>query len=450
MPELYPHQITGADWLAERSRACLFDEQGLGKTITAIVAADQVQARRVLVLTPAVVLWNWAREWGIWSPSRRVCVIHNSMMRPDPTASVFITTHGLLIRESVRAHLLRWHWDVCIVDEAHLFRTRTTQRAQVLFGQYDNVNFPTVIGRCQRVWLMTGTPMPNNASELWTMLWACFPDRILAPNGTIMRWETFRRQFCLLARSRYGEAGLKVVGNRNLPDLKRRINGVALRRLKKDCLDLPPIRFEMITLRPEVLPTELLEIERELQPDLVETIRQSTDPEAAFTLLGNHVQLARYRRLCGIAKVAPAAELLTSELTDGGMDKVVVFAHHRDVIDPLCEALDQFGVVRIVGATPLKARQRAVDLLQGHSGIRVAVCHIVAGGTGVTLTAAQDVVFVEMSYSPGENAQAAERVYRIGQLKRVRVRFIALAGTIDEPLVTIVRRKTRMIREVLS
>ena len=132
------------------------------------------------------------------------------------------------------------------------------------------------------------------------------------------------------------------------------------------------------------------------------------------------------------------------------MDKVVVFAHHRDVIDPLCEALDQFGVVRIVGATPLKARQRAVDLLQGHSGIRVAVCHIVAGGTGVTLTAAQDVVFVEMSYSPGENAQAAERVYRIGQLKRVRVRFIALAGTIDEPLVTIVRRKTRMIREVLS
>ena len=82
--------------------------------------------------------------------------------------------------------------------------------------------------------------------------------------------------------------------------------------------------------------------------------------------------------------------------------------------------------------------------------MRVIVCNIVAGGTGVTLTASSEVLFAELSPVPGENAQAANRCHRIGQREHVRVRVVSLAGTIDEDMNKILKRKTRQIREVLQ
>jgi SNF2 family DNA or RNA helicase len=97
-----------------------------------------------------------------------------------------------------------------------------------------------------------------------------------------------------------------------------------------------------------------------------------------------------------------------------------------------------------------KARADAVFDFQQDGGPRVIVCNIVAGGTGVTLTAASEAVFVELSWVPGENAQAADRIHRIGQGRKTRVRFLALAGTCDEAITATLRTKTKMISEVLQ
>jgi SNF2 family DNA or RNA helicase len=130
---------------------------------------------------------------------------------------------------------------------------------------------------------------------------------------------------------------------------------------------------------------------------------------------------------------------------------VVVFAHHTAVVDELVRGLKGYNAVSITGATPAAMRDYRVQLFQDErQGVRVIICNIVAGGTGITLTAASEVVFVELSPVPGENAQAADRVHRIGQEKKVRVRVIALAGSIDEDFTELLRRKTKMIREVLQ
>lgn len=106
-------------------------------------------------------------------------------------------------------------------------------------------------------------------------------------------------------------------------------------------------------------------------------------------------------------------------------------------------------MVTVTGATAAQDRTRAVERFQ-RGEARVFVGNIVAAGTGVTLTAASELVFAEMSYVPGENVQAADRIHRIGQRNGCRVRFASLAGTLDESLVGVLRRKSDMVREVMQ
>ena len=452
----YPHQITGVEWLASRHRAALLDEQGLGKTITAILAADRVGAERVLIVAPSVVVWNWAKEFELWSPkfklrtpAHRIQVVSKGGTRIDTRPGVTIVTHGLLLRPNILMQLLVASWDLIVLDESHFFRSRTAKRTRVFYGVWGRNDVRSLVSRARYVWCLTGTPMPNNASELWSMVWGLDPERVRLPGYPPMSFEAFRDRFCRTTWTQYGD-GVKVIGNRNVAELRKRLDGLCLRRRKADHLDLPPVRREQIVLRPDRLPTELEKLDAELTPAVRAAVRRADSPAAGFDVLGDSVELARYRRLCGIAKAEPAAELLAMEL-EGGAQKVVVFAHHRDVIETLYINLQRFGIVRITGGTLARARQLAVDRFQSDPKVRVIVCQIVAGGTGTTLTASAEVVFVELSYVPGENAQAADRIHRIGQTAdHVRVRFIALAGTADELIVSTLRRKTRMIREVLK
>lgn len=442
----YPHQKTGAEWLAARERAGLFDEQGLGKTITAILAAKRVGARRVTVLAPTVVAWNWLREVRAWAGRSAHVVSAGATSVPDE--GWVIVTHGMMPRPRVRAALLAQRPSVLIVDESHYFRTPSAQRTRALWGRWENPDAPSIASTARRVWCLTGTPMPNDASELWSTVWGLAPERILTAQGRPLSHAGFRSAFCHTRLTKYGP---KVVGNRNLDVLKRRIEGLFLRRRKSDHLDLPPIRWELVTLAPTHRPDELSELDRELSRDIRAACEAAGDPVAAFKTLGQSTKLARYRRLCGLAKADAVAALLRGELEFGALRKVVVFAVHLDVLEALRDTLEPFGVRVISGATPAVKRSEHVRAFQENPRVRVMLCQLQAGGVGITLTAAFEAVFAELSWVPGDNAQAADRIHRIGQTSEsVRVRFVALAETADELVANVLRRKTKMIREVLS
>lgn len=439
--ELYPHQYAGVSFLSERTRALLADEQGLGKTVTALVAAEGFDGR-VLVVCPTVVLWNWEGEARTWLGfDTRVQVIEHGRAELEEDADVVVVTHGLLLRPFILEQLRRSGWDVCIVDEAHAFKSPAAKRTRALYRD--------LAPCCERVWILTGTPCPNNAAELWTHLRGLEPRRI-AHDGRTLPFDAFRARFCHVADTPYGP---KVTGNRAdmLAELKKRLEGFILRRRKKDVLkDLPPIRFETIRLRPTKLPTELEELSRELTPALEAAIADAEDALDGFDVLKDRTDFARFRRLCGLAKIDPVAELLDAELEDEALDKVVVFAHHKDVVEGIARRLSKFGVYTITGSTPAAERREAVEEFQRDPRVRVIVANIVAGGVGVTLTASSEVLFAETSWVPGENAQAADRCHRIGQTERVRARFVSLAGTIDDAIAASLAQKARMIAEVLD
>jgi SNF2 family DNA or RNA helicase len=453
MPELYPHQVTGVDWLAGCRRGMLLDEMGLGKTITAIVSADEADARRVLCVVPAVVLWNWKREWERWSPARQVTVIDRGWAQ-GPSCPVFffleadvvVTTHSLLLNKAVRRQLFDRRWDLLIVDEVHFFRTPSAKRTRSLYARTG--------GRClvdcaDRIWALTGTPMPNHAGELWTHLHGLFPERLVR-RGTEkcydMTYEQFMDHFCVSEPVYVGGRRVddKVVANKNVAELRLMLKDISLRRLKRDVMrDLPPVRYEVVVLQPEVVSSELAKLDKDYRA----SYSGGYDLADVAGLRGTE-EFARWRRLCGLAKAPATVEMLRAELEFGALDKVAVFAWHRDVLDELHRGLADYCPVMIHGGTPLKERAANVDLFQ-NGDVRVAVCQLVAGGTGITLTAASEVVVVEASFVPGENAQAVGRCHRIGQEARVRARFVALAGTVDEDVTRVLRRKVAMIREVL-
>lgn len=460
MPDFYPHQLVGGDWLAARPRAGLFDQMGLGKTITAIRGAQVASIPRVLVVAPSIVLWNWRREWETWDPGCRVQIIATSkdVIAPfsDGCREVVITTHGMLLRPAVfDDQLLRTRWPLTILDEAHFFRSETAKRSNAFYRLTElreDDEDSSLVSRSDRVWILTGTPMANDASELWTHFRGLWPERIKGKTGKPWSCSTFTRRFCHL---RHNGFGWKVAGNRRerLPELREKLADVTLRRKKSEVLkDLPSIRYEQITVRPSRFVWEIDSITKHVGPKIEETLRAGRDDltfEQSFHALGDREEFARFRRLCALAKVDSVAELLSMEL-ESGLEKVVVFGHHTEAIDMLHAAMVKFGSIKITGATPAKLRSTLVDRFQRDPATRVACCQIVAAGTGSTMTAASEVVFLEMSFVPGENAQAADRVHRISQTNDVRVRFVALDGTLDDAITTTLRRKTAMIREVLE
>lgn len=420
----FPYQITGAEFLSRRKRALLADEMGLGKSAQAIMACDAVGARDrcVLVLCPASVRENWRREFAKFSKTgiRPIVQSYNNAnaINTDPPPGD--------------------KWDVLVLDESHYLKNHKAKRTQAVFGpRCDGEG--GLVSKAERVFLLTGTPAPNHPAELWPMLRTCAPELIYGVNHQPLSYWSFVKKYC---KTRDNGFGIQIVGGRNLEQLKARMSPFVLRRKKEEVLkELPPIRFDELAVEKTGTLTfdnvdQALLIEKTLAEKGVAGLRE----------MAPHV--AQLRRVTGMAKVKGCLDWIEDQL-DGGLEKLVVFAHHKDVIEQLYVGLyHRFEPAIITGATT--DRQHQIDKFQNNDLCGVFLGQIQAAGTGITLTAASDVLFVESSWTPADNEQAAMRVHRIGQRNACLIRFATLAGSIDEQIQRALMRKTETIRQLFS
>jgi SWI/SNF-related matrix-associated actin-dependent regulator 1 of chromatin subfamily A len=426
MTELYPYQKTGAAWLAERPRALLADDMGLGKSAQAIAACDAGGdlCQSVLVVCPASVIETWKREFKKFS---RIDRFQFAVVSYDKAARLEIPTGP------------RWH--VLILDECHYLKTPTSKRTRAIFGEHcDGVG--GLIERADRVICLSGTPMPNNPAELWPALRALAPETITSPkSGKPYSYWQFVAKYCRTVDKGFGQ---QIVGAKNHDQLAEAIKPFMLRRLKADVLkDLPPIRFDTLHLEGKVPP--------ELTGPEADMIRAALESDGVEGLRSLTPYVATLRRLTGLAKAWPAAEWIKTWL-DCCDDKLVVFAHHQEVIQAIHKKVcsTEYMTTFLTGATSHVNRMKAIDAFQNNPKCRIFLGQIQAAGTGITLTASSDVLFVESSWVPAENQQAAMRVHRIGQAKPCLARFATLAGSIDEQIQKAVARKTADISQVLD
>jgi SNF2 family DNA or RNA helicase len=153
------------------------------------------------------------------------------------------------------------------------------------------------------------------------------------------------------------------------------------------------------------------------------------------------------RKVIGLMKVKPAIELAEDILVDSG--KVVLFAIHKDVVAQLEQGLKKYNVVKIVGDTPQKDRNDIVNRFQSEPEVRVAIISE-AGGEGINLFAASNLIFVEREWNPGKETQIMGRVHRIGQTNPVSIYYIIAKNTIDERLHRLIEKKAEVLGQVIS
>lgn len=425
---LFEHQRTGAAWLAGQGRALLADEPGLGKTRTLLAAVQGRGLTRPLVVCPAIVRTHWRREaehMGVAATVRSYDEVVRAAQRVDGDESLA----GV---------------DALIVDESHYAKHAESKRTQVLFGRRG------LARRIPTVFLASGTPMSKAPDELFTQLVTLAPGRLL--DAGVGTEEQFRGRFCVTReRMVRGRLVTKTVGVQREDELRGLLEGLMLRRTLGDVgLDVPPIWWQTRQLDGgELVALDALEADGYAA---IRRVVQSTDLGASLAEIADDPHVARMRRRLGELKAPLIAQQLVEELEETE-EKVVVFAHHRAVLEVISSALYAAGLrfVRIDGSTSDTLRAAGIDAFQADPGVRVFLGQNIACQTGITLTAAHRVVMVEPDWTDDTNLQLAKRCARIGQTAgRVIVQMVTLAGTLDEAIVRQCRREVEIKRQVIA
>ena len=452
--KLMDFQEVGSTKLSKANRAMLVWDAGVGKTPTAVRAALKASARRILVFCPPIGSAVWRKHFEDWSHYKIKVLDTHHATKPyaftEGSGVRIVPYSRVRLDTTILRALCEANWDTVIIDEAHYLKNSQARRTQAIYGpKIDLAGSP--LEHVPHIWCLTGTPLLNHPAEFWTHLHALAPETIMLPQlglKPVMPEGVFTDRFCIAHQTPYG---VRILGGRNASELAQRIKPFTDRKRLKDVLkDMPALR---IVDHP--LPADT-EIEPALRRELLEAMDEFGDPGMVDddTLLrmvqAGSIAFSTIRRLIGRAKVQPVAEMVTDMLDDAEDDKVILFAHHREVIRDLAEALKKFSPLVITGATTQNVRESSIQQFQTNSRLRLIILAIEAAGEVITLHASHNVVIAEPSPVPAKNLQAIARAHRKGQTHPVLARFVLLPGTLDARLMAIVARKTRDIQQIVD
>ena len=431
--ELKFFQEIGRDFLARRTRALLADEMRLGKTAQALTACDLIGARSILVICPAIARPTWREEAKVWAP------------RMADRMRVVSYDYARLHHKELTAS----RWDVLVLDEVHYLKSTEAQRTQTILGRGG------IAWSADRIWALSGTPAPNHAGELWPLLRAC---------GVIKtKYYDFINYFCNV------DPDGKPFGTKtkHIPQLRGILDNFMIRRRKSEvATELPecsvyPYYIESSTefldlIRP-VEGKRLAEQSRVLESKLRDLLAK-TPKRRHMEVLENHIQeYATLRRVTGILKTPAIYDTIRFEIENGLVDKLVVFAYHRDPMVLLHQLLNQEAGINteiIYGGTPEKKREAALRRFRlpktRADSSKVMVAQIQAAGTAIDLSCAHQGIMLERDWVPGNNAQALERMGGYKQTQPITIRDVVLPGSVDEIISDVLNRKMRELSAIFD
>src|SRR5688572_26298191 len=429
---LFPHQIEGVAFLLGRRRAILADDMGLGKTRQAIVSLRHLTPGGPrLVVCPASVKRNWAREIAVVAPDSPVLIIEGSAPIA-PTGEWVIVNYDILGRHMDALERVRWA--ALVFDEAHYLKNHTSTRSKHA-RQLTATTAAAVPGLA--VQLLTGTPLTSRPRDLFVLLQ-------LAAHPLGRSFLAFAKRYCAAEK---GEYGWKTGGASNIEELTVQLHGVMLRRTKDDVLALPPKLRTWIPV--EVPPgTGSRAIKKVFELLAGKHQRPAAPREIELKKRGKLLAfLVEARQALAFAKTTATLDFVRGAIDQG--EKVIVFSCFDDPIQKLARELGSTAVV-VTGKTPAAARQPIVDRFQSDGEVRVLVANIIAGGTGLNLTAATQVVFNDLDWVPTNHWQAEDRAYRIGQTRTVNVTYFVARNTIDDFVQAVLETKATLVNAIVD
>ena len=442
---LRPYQERGFRWLATNLErgfgACLADDMGLGKTMQVLTLLLSLKesgtlSRPALVICPTTLIGNWRKEAERFAPSLSLRIHHGAERTPDPKGcDLVITSYGIVRREA--ALFCRQPWSVVVLDEAQAIKNPQTEQARII----------RKLPAGKRI-ALSGTPVENRLTELWSLF--DFLNR-----GYLGTLDTFRETFAIPIE-KYAEP-------KPMETLRKAIAPFLLRRLKTDRAILPDLpekqlfdeycylTREQAALYQEIVASSLREIEgsegiarQGLLFRMITALKQISNHPAHYLKKGNP-EPGRS------GKAEKTLDLLDKILGSG--EKALVFTQYREMGD-LLETMIRDGLkispLFFHGGLARTARDRMVDRFQEDSGPPILILSLKAGGTGLNLTRASNVIHYDLWWNPAVESQATDRAYRIGQSKNVTVHRLITLGTFEEKIDEMIRKKRDLADRVVA
>ena len=425
---LRAYQEEGIRYLARmadcRLGCCLADDMGLGKTVQLLgLMLREASQGAALVVCPASLCRTWKKEAASFAPSLRVQILpvnnREEVIAQAGPGDVILCSYGVIHTEANLFSAKEWH--IIILDEAQAIKNNTTRRAHSVKKLKAEIRIAS-----------TGTPVENSLMDLWSIF------DFLDP-GLLGNQKGFENLFCR--------------DDGNLPLLKKLTSPLIMRRKKEDVLDDLPEKTEI------VLSVDLSEKERTeyelLRQDALASLAQGEKSKIAIL-----AQLTRLRRFCCDHSLIwsdfpPGTKLqrileLAEELKKNG-HRALIFSQYVAFLQLIRKSFEEcgFSCQYLDGETPLAARQKSVEDFQQGEGDFFLIS-LKAGGTGLTLTAANYVILADPWWNPAVEAQAADRVHRIGQKEPVTVYRIIASDTVEEKIVALHETKRSISEDVLE
>ena len=473
------YQAEGVSWLEKMGgRGLLGDEMGTGKTVQVMAYIHRNSKIPAMIICPNSIKFNWRNEilattgdaykinligksYSKKETARRARIHSNVIYSKEltPGCDIYIINYDIVSRNLLEIEKAGIQF--IAADESHKIKNYKAKRTEAIVrlatGIENRKNPKTkkidpikVSNGIESVVFMSGTPQVNRPNELWTSVNTLTP---WVPEFS--QWTRFGFRYCGAVNNGYG---WNFGGSSNTIELNALLTKhVMLRRLKSDVLkELPP----------KIYTTIPLDFDRAEYDRVVDAFNGKVNwkegMESIVKFGGNPptsdeaiVEIQKLREIAGYAKLDSAAEWIQDYTEEGA--KIVVFAHHRNVIEQIRNKLlsndsSYHGTVPVImGGISNDERDEAVYQFQNNPDAKVILVSITAGGFGLTLTAARAVAFVQLPWTPGDLQQAADRVHRVGQdADSVDVFNLVAEGTIEEEIADLIISKALVMDLVLD
>jgi SNF2 family DNA or RNA helicase len=444
--EFYQHQIEGVRELVKRRSFILGDEMGLGKSLEALavfcVDIQRGWAKTAIIISPKTLKWNWVKEIEKFTtipyvplegpPGERVRQLMEYMIMDGPKILLITYEEAYLHREE----LASIPFDIAVFDEAHYIKDPFARRTK-----------STLEINSRRSFMLTGTPMLNHISELWCLLHRINPTRY-------RNYWVFMNRYAVFG----GHRGKQAVGIKNEAELSQQIHSVMLRRKKEDVLDLPEIQIiqRRVTMEPE---------QREIYDQADLELRLNRVNEEDEDIENSLTKFLRLKQICGTTlscnghDISAKLDLATQddmEIVENG-HKIVVFTQFREVQECYVKRMhtllgSSVPVFQMNGDTSARDRQAYADKWSAVSGAAIFVAMMQVASEGITLTAARHGSFLDKWFTPGRNAQARDRLHRIGAstTQPVQIREYLTRKSVEIRIEQINKNKQKLINTIMN
>ncbi|HHV11169.1 MAG TPA: DEAD/DEAH box helicase [Clostridiales bacterium] len=444
LAELRPYQYTGYKWLRTLADnelgGILADDMGLGKTLQSIVyIASGVKERKVhnLIVCPTSLIYNWLDEIENFAPYVKALVITGTPAERQEAIEkyvdydVLITSYPLIRRDI--GFYEKIDFDTVFIDEAQFIKNDSSLNAKSVKRI-----------RAKHRFALTGTPIENSLSELWSIFDFIMPDYLNSHSKFVEMYEK----------------PILKEDQKALSDLHQHIEPFILRRMKKDVLTELPDKYEtkMLTDMSEGQKLVYLSYLENIRGELHSEIEENGVDKSRMKILA---ALTRLRQICchpstfienyqgGSGKLELLMEVIPEAIAND--HRILVFSQFTSMLRIIEGELKELDIsyFYLEGSTPTEERNDFVKRFNAGEG-KVFLISLKAGGTGLNLTGADTVIHYDPWWNPAVEDQATDRAYRIGQQNKVHVMKLITKGTIEEKIFKLQRKKKELSDSIIS